>query len=292
MSQELFPIRTVSELTGVNSVTLRAWERRYGLIKPARTESGHRLYSAAHVERIFEVLALLEKGVSISQVKQSFDSREEKQQELDVFARTRDKMFDAVTRFDDATLEAVYTGALSEFPVDMITANIILPLLERLGERWREQPGGIAEEHFFGFYLRNKLGARFHHRQSRASGKMLLMSCLPGEQHDIGLLLFALAAHETGYRVTVLGADLPLTELEAAARRIQCDAIVVSGSAGLPASVVEQLTELISRVQVPLFVGGRFAVSHRDAITAAGADVLGNDLGRGLAMLRKRVPPE
>jgi DNA-binding transcriptional MerR regulator len=65
-SEELFPIREVSRLTGVNPVTLRAWERRYGLIQPTRTESGHRLYSMADIERVRSILGWIERGVAVS----------------------------------------------------------------------------------------------------------------------------------------------------------------------------------------------------------------------------------
>ena len=66
--QDLFPIREVSRLTGVNPVTLRAWERRYGLIRPTRTESGHRLYSMADVEAVRSILSWTERGVAVSKV--------------------------------------------------------------------------------------------------------------------------------------------------------------------------------------------------------------------------------
>src|SRR5579859_2088458 len=67
-ASELFPIRTVASLTGVKAITLRAWERRYGLIRPARTGKGHRLYTHADIEQIRRVLALLDRGVQISRV--------------------------------------------------------------------------------------------------------------------------------------------------------------------------------------------------------------------------------
>jgi DNA-binding transcriptional MerR regulator len=66
--QELFPIREVSRLTGVNAVTLRAWERRYGLIQPIRTDSGHRLYSQADIDEVRRILGWLERGVAVSKV--------------------------------------------------------------------------------------------------------------------------------------------------------------------------------------------------------------------------------
>ncbi|MGH8463007.1 MAG: MerR family transcriptional regulator, partial [Pseudomonas sp.] len=66
--EELFPIREVSRLTGINPVTLRAWERRYGLIQPTRTESGHRLYSQADIDVVRNILGWIERGVAVSKV--------------------------------------------------------------------------------------------------------------------------------------------------------------------------------------------------------------------------------
>lgn len=74
-NEALYPIREVSNLTGVNSITLRAWERRYSLIEPVRTEGGHRLYTQAHIEQIKSAVALTEQGVAISQVKALLDEK-------------------------------------------------------------------------------------------------------------------------------------------------------------------------------------------------------------------------
>ncbi|EMC8540011.1 MerR family transcriptional regulator, partial [Pseudomonas aeruginosa] len=71
------PIREVTRLTGVHPVTLRAWERRYGLVVPQRTGKGHRLYSEEQVERIRRILVWLERGVAISQVRALLERPEE-----------------------------------------------------------------------------------------------------------------------------------------------------------------------------------------------------------------------
>lgn len=78
-NRPLYPIREVSRLTGVNSITLRAWERRYALIEPIRTESGHRLYTQAHIDRIKSAVKLTEQGIPISRVKHLLDEREAEQ---------------------------------------------------------------------------------------------------------------------------------------------------------------------------------------------------------------------
>ena len=70
----LLPIREVARITGVNAVTLRAWERRYGLIVPLRTAKGHRLYEEAHIQRIRDILTWLNRGVAVSQIKPLLDT--------------------------------------------------------------------------------------------------------------------------------------------------------------------------------------------------------------------------
>ena len=73
----LYPIREVSRLTGIKPITLRAWERRYGLVEPVRTPSGHRLYTENHLAIIKEAMMLVDTGLPISQVKAILTERSE-----------------------------------------------------------------------------------------------------------------------------------------------------------------------------------------------------------------------
>lgn len=283
---EFYPIRTVATLTGVNAITIRAWERRYGLIKPVRTDSGHRVYTRADIDNIHRIVALLDKGVAISQVRHSLESPElgaARTDEAGPWAGFRDRMIVAITQFDENRLEDTYNEVLALYPTDLVTRKILVPLLVELGKRWESAEGSVAEEHFFGVYLRSKLGARFHHRQRNNTGPKLLAACLPGEQHEIGLLLFALAAHEQGYRLVLLGANMPLADLPLAAKRSKSDAIVLSGSVEPNAHLFsEQLPALVAAADMPVFVGGLTAVRRYDEIVAAGALPLGNDIAHGL----------
>ena len=135
---DVFPIRTVSSLTGVNSVTLRAWERRYGLIQPKRTAKGHRLYSREDIDLINRVLALLDKGVSIGQVRDALKRQEaarDSGEPGDSWSRYRDRMIGAIIRFDENGLEDTYNEALSLYPIAEVTARLVVPLLRELGRR-------------------------------------------------------------------------------------------------------------------------------------------------------------
>jgi len=290
---ELYPIRTVSTLTGVNPITLRAWERRYGLIKPVRTESGHRLYTRDDIDTIHRIVALLDKGVAISQVRHALVAHVATPaitERADPWDKTRAQMITAISQFDEERIEELYNEIHALYPADLVLRKVLLPLLVELGTRWESAEGSVAEEHFFGMYLRNKLGARFHHRHRHTSGPKLLAACLPGEQHEIGLLLFALAANDAGFRLVLLGADMPLDELPHAARRARCDAIVLSGSIEpKPELLTDVLPTLMAAVDVPVFVGGLTSVRHRDAINAAGALALGNDIPAGLKRIGDRL---
>jgi DNA-binding transcriptional MerR regulator/methylmalonyl-CoA mutase cobalamin-binding subunit len=281
-----YPISTVSALTGVNPVTLRAWERRYGLIQPRRTDKGHRLYSASDIERIKQILRLVEEGISIGQVRdalQTSSSAPAASSSNDTWNTYLNRMVTAIERFDESGLERVYSEAMSLYPVEVVTRQLLVPLLTELGDRWQNATGSVAEEHFFGVYMRNKLGARFHHRQGKPQGPRLLAACLPGELHELGLLLFGLAAHDRGFQVILLGADMPLAELPVVVERTKCDAIVLSGSIQpSPELLTQQLPELVKRVAIPVFVGGITATNYQKEITSAGARSVGSDLALGL----------
>ena len=289
LAGSFLPIRTVANLTGINPVTLRAWERRYNLITPRRTPKGHRLYTEDDVELIKQVLDLLDQGIAISQVKPLLEQSSGQQtgtalaESGDVWKDYQQKMLRAIERFDEHALDSTYNDALSLYPVDVTNQRLVSPLLRIIGERWKERDTGIAEEHFFSVYLRNKLGSRIHHLNQRSSGPLLLLACLPGEYHEIGLLLFVLATVNFGYRVLVLGSNTPLEQLPKVLQQQDCAGIVLSGSARPSRSLFDsELPELVNYSAVPVFVGGNTATKHKQKIEAAGAICLGESISAGL----------
>jgi DNA-binding transcriptional MerR regulator len=285
----MLPIRTVANLTGINPVTLRAWERRYNLITPQRTPKGHRLYTEEDVDLIKQVLELLDQGISISQVKPLLEQTPGQQKATslaetgDVWKGYQQKMLHAIETFDEQALDSTYNDALSLYPVEVVNQRLVSPLLRIIGERWRERETGIAEEHFFSVYLRNKLGARIHHLNQRSRGPLLVLACLPGEYHEIGLLLFALATVTFGYRVLILGANTPLDQIPHVLKQHPCDGVVLSGSSKPSRGLFEnELAELMETCTVPVFVGGRTAAKYQQKIEATGAICVGESINAGL----------
>jgi DNA-binding transcriptional MerR regulator/methylmalonyl-CoA mutase cobalamin-binding subunit len=281
---EYFPMRTVSAITGVNPVTLRAWERRYGLIVPTRTPKGHRIYSQNDIDLINRIVGLLDRGISIGQAshslgKSTVEPAASRQEQDNPWLAYQERAIDAVLHFDENRLDSIYNQALALYPIDIVTERLLVPVLITLGKRWEEAEGSISEEHFFGAFMRNKLGARFHHRHKKTSGKKLLVCCLPDEHHEIGVMLFSLAAHDHGYGLVYLGPNMPLQELATTARRAGCDAIVLSGSVTPPAALLaRELPRLVNDAGCPVFMGGTSSVRCSAAIEQAGAVPLGSDI--------------
>ena len=291
----LFPIRTVSELTGVNAITLRAWETRYGLIDPIRKPSGHRLYTQEHIDLINRVVGLLDRGMRIGQINAETlsgasvdeDPAEDRQNH---WQRYINGMIAAVIRFDEPALERIYGEALSHYPIRVVTEKLLTPLLKELGDRWVNNKGSIAEEHFFGFYLRNKLGARFHHRPQTQTGPRLMLACLPGDLHEIGLLLFALEACDHGFQTVLLGANMPLGELPAAVSKTKSAALVLSGIIEPePGVIEEQLPWLVRELSVPVFFGGSIVAGHFDSLKKSGVHLVGKDIDMGIKQIAKEL---
>jgi DNA-binding transcriptional MerR regulator len=294
-AESLYPIRTVARLTGVNAVTLRAWERRYGLIKPKRTQSGHRVYTDDHVEVVRQILALLDSGISVGQVSEVFESRKSSDGEtpdVDVWAKYRRRVIAGIRAFDEKQLEDTYNEAVALYPVDLVSDRLIVPTLRELGWRWKNKSGTVAEEHFFSTYIRNKLGARLHHRSRRAEGPKLVLACLPEERHDMGLLLFGLAALDSGMQVILIGADLPLHELPEVCRRSSAAAVVLAGFADpVGGDFGRKLADLAGRVAVPIYVGGRVARTSEAAIAKAGAIPLGDSMALAVRRIADSLRP-
>lgn len=295
-SMSQYPIRTISEMTGVPTTTLRAWERRYGLLKPSRTPKGHRLYSAQDIELVREIVKLLKSNHTISEAIRI--TRNPELSDLvsstseDHWQSYQQRILKSIENFNDQNLDRTYNEALSIYPVDMVNEHVIIPVLQTLGSSWSEKPAGIAEEHFFSAFLRNKLGARLHHDAHRAKGRKVFISCLPGENHELGILLFSLALLGHGYQVLYLGGNLPLQQIPLVAERTEIDAVLLSGTRTdlWTASFKNEMADMISTLSVPILLGGEFSSRYENELNTMGIQVLGSDHVDALERMQSLVP--
>ncbi len=223
-------IGELARRTGTNPELLRAWERRYGLLRPARTAGGFRLYSSDDELRIERMKRELAGGLSAAQAAELAlaagpepDSTAVDGGPEAVAASLRA----AVGRFDEPEAQAQLDRLFASFSVSTVVTDAIFPLLREVGTGWQDDATAIAREHFASGLLRGRL-LGLARDWDRGSGPRALLACPSGERHDLGLLAFGLLLRREGWRILFLGADTPLETAIATAHDERPAAAVLS----------------------------------------------------------------
>ncbi|MFJ2413145.1 MerR family transcriptional regulator [Pseudomonas sp. NPDC087814] len=262
IEQGWLPIREVARQTGVNAVTLRAWERRYGLIVPQRTPKGHRLFSAEHVQRIHTILTWLNRGVPVSQVKSLIDTAQATSEPPveNEWHNRRQHLMQAISELAERRVDDAFNQAMALYPPRTLCEQLLLPLLKELELRWQGQFGAQMERVFFYSWLRSKFGARMYHNNRQLNGAPLLLinhSDLPLEPH---LWLTAWLASSADCPVEVFDWPLPVGELALAVEHLQPRAVLLYSSKALHTSV---LGKLLSGFSCPKLITGPTVCIHQ-----------------------------
>lgn len=247
-------IGELARRTGVATELLRAWERRYGLLSPARTAAGYRLYSSGDVRQVGRMRELLATGLSAAEAAREALAEPSASQREVAPASAAVELRQAVDRLDDAAAHAAFDRLLGDYSVDAVLDGVVLPLLRELGDGWVRGEVSIAEEHFASNLLRGRL-LGLARGWDRGIGPRAVLACAPGERHDLGLLAFGLALREHGWRITYLGADTPLDTLAETAQRLAPDVLVLAAvDPEHLESVTDRLRELAGTAT--LWLGG------------------------------------
>jgi MerR family transcriptional regulator, light-induced transcriptional regulator len=247
-------IGELSRRTGVRTDTLRAWERRYGLLRPERTEGGFRLYGSADEARVRAMKARIEAGVSAAEAARfalASDSavRAASAAPLDgeQLSSAAEALRSALENFDDAGANAVLDEALSRLTLEAVTDRIVLPAVRQIGERWESGEITVAQEHFATGVIRGRL-LSVARNWGAGSGPLALLACPPGESHDLGLISFGLVLHSRGWRITYLGPDTPVGTISQVVEDVGPDAIVLAAlDPALFESAADEISALASR---------------------------------------------
>jgi DNA-binding transcriptional MerR regulator len=286
-------IGELSRRVGVTPEVLRAWERRYGVLSPTRTEGGLRLYSEEDERRIRRMLQHLDRGLSAAEAARL--ARAEPPEQLGATAATDDgdgaptaaalaeHLRRALDGFDDVGAHAVLDRLLGSYPLESVLRDAVLPYLHDLGERWSHAEASVAQEHFASALLGGRLLA-LARGWGRGGGPRALLACVPGDQHDLGLICFGLALRARGWRITYLGADTPLLTLMETADLLQPALVVVSAALPeLAQRALDGLRDLACVAPLGLAGGGADAIIaetvgarwlNEDPVTAAASSAI------------------
>lgn len=289
--EELFPIREVARLTGINPVTLRAWERRYGLIQPTRTESGHRLYSRSDIDDVRAILGWIERGVAVSKVgKILARSHTLKTQAAatEVSGHADCKQWQAQVRqavksFDDGRLEQVYGQVFASYPLVVVFQDIFMPVWQDLRAP-SEAFGAQSEWLFLDAFLRARALQRLQLSREQQEVNVVL-AAIPGHCRELELLVAALLLGCSEIAVKVLALGQPMDELSLVCERIAPQALVLFSNHSPAPDLPKRLARLANAVDCPVLFAGEAAELAQDGLMGSQVACLGNE-GR---LMRRRL---
>jgi DNA-binding transcriptional MerR regulator len=248
-------IGELSKRTGVSPELLRAWERRYGLVRPTRSAGGLRLYSPVDVERVRLMRSHLAEGLAAAEaasLASQADVGEEAGPAVLLAATMRDELADALDRFDEPRAQSILDRLLAAVTVDTLLRDVVLPYLHELGERWTRGQASVAQEHFASSVLRGRL-LGLARGWGQGLGPAAVLACLPGEHHDLGLITFGLALRARGWRVVYLGTDTPIETIEEVSEQLDPSLVAVVAVSGERVEpVLAQLRALAGRHRLAL----------------------------------------
>jgi MerR family transcriptional regulator, light-induced transcriptional regulator len=280
---ELVQIGDLARRVGVRVETLRAWERRYGLLHPHRSAGGFRLYSSHDEAVVGAMLSEMERGYPPAQAAKlalaragTRDRHQGHQDpardvtaapvspaELTHLERIRTELYRALLGFDGRRAHQLLDALLAEFTLNAVLRDVLMPCLQRIGKGWADGEVTIAAEHFASQLIRDRL-LGLARDWDQGQGPRALLSCPSDERHDIGLICFGLVLSRSGWRITFLGPDTPITALSEAVAALSPDLIVLAATVEERfTSITEPLTTLAAGADLALAgPGATAAVAH------------------------------
>lgn len=300
-------IKVVAQRTGLSAHLIRIWEKRYGAVEPERTETNRRLYSDEQIERLSLLRDITQNGHSIGHVAKL---PTEKLRELSKDSHATngrapraltaapaaptflDECVAAVQSLDARALEETLKRAATELGAQGLLQRVVAPLVQTLGDLWREGTMTAAHEHFASAVIRIFLGHAAKPFGGTDSAPVLVVTTPAGQIHELGALLVGAAAANLGWHVTYLGASLPAAEIAGAVRQNRARAVALSLVYPEDDHRLDgELTRLHESLppEVTLLVGGRAMPAYHDVLEKIGATQIADltDLCATLDDLRK-----
>jgi DNA-binding transcriptional MerR regulator len=269
----LYNIKAVVQATGISPSTLRAWERRYNMCRPQRSESGYRLYTERDIAIIQWLKVQVDAGMSISQAVTWLETLADeadgmqnvvlpaaagnppiaelpggasaRRRQVRDFAALQHDLLQALLVFNEAAAEQIVAEAFAIYSVEQVGEQIFLPMLVEVGERWHRGELGVTSEHYITNYLIQRLAVLLRSLPNGNAGPLIWVGCAPTELHEVGALLLGIYLRRSGYRVHYLGQDLPGDDFGVEVQRHHPAMILFSAST---VGAAEELARLTSKL--------------------------------------------
>jgi MerR family transcriptional regulator, light-induced transcriptional regulator len=262
-----FRIGELSYRVGVSPDVLRAWEKRYRLLRPSRSKGGYRLYTKRDEWRVRLMQQQLWSGLSAAQAAQQVAQIEResnlRDESIETPSELAEQLASSLEAFDEDRAHDLLDRLFGLHGLERAIRDALMPYLSQLGERWARRQVSVAQEHFASRLIEGRLLA-LARGWNKGPGRRAVLACPPGEQHTLPLVSFGLILRSRGWRNIYLGAETPPSTVLMAADTVAADVVVMSAvSADRFAPIARDLTALAHRR--PLVLAGAGATSELGA---------------------------
>lgn len=250
-----FNTKAVVQETDVPADTFRAWERRYGIPLPQRSEGGHRLYSEYDIGLIVWLRDRTAEGLTISQAvallqeetHEPLESHfEQSPSHILSLSKLSTALTDALISFQGQQAEQILGQALALYPVEDICIELIQPSLIEIGDRWHQSTLSVTQEHYASQFVRRKLDALLHSYTQQQASATVVVGCAPNELHELGALILAIFLARANWRVIYLGQSVPYQGLLHCLQHVQAQLLCLSAASKETALQLKQLGDKLS----------------------------------------------
>ncbi len=260
---EVIPIRDLSSITGVNSVTIRAWERRYGLLKPRRTPKGHRLYTQEHVDIINEIKRHLNRGIAISKVKDLLHSETHSFKPDDEWQQHSDQIIEALNNLNEHKLDAILHELTGSYPALTIWQHLIKPLTEQYSHP--DASFGSHSKILLWHKVLSEQVARQVKKFAQGSEKIIVLSHLEPHSLYVEPLFIALQLVEAGFKPDLTYTDLTLEEIPFVIEQVKANGLLLFGNNTITKQIVNrEIAGRLGKLNIPVMVAGNTAAVSKD----------------------------
>ena len=258
----VYNIKAISRLTNLPAVTLRAWERRYGLPQPKRGEQGYRLYSEHDLSTVRWLKTQVENGLAISRAAEHlFSLRRSGNDPVQTMitsparqtnpGKLAEKLFTFFVEFDSNQADALLDTAYEDLPAEDVLENLITPVMRRIGEGWHKGEIPIAVEHLASQLVMHKLHRWTGLANQTRQGSLIMAACAPHEQHQIGMLMLILLLRQRGWDARFFGTDLAMEGIGYTLSLLQPQMVLLSATLPENAKLVSTIFQDLKSVPEP-----------------------------------------
>jgi len=288
-----YPIKVVSQMTGLSAFVIRAWEKRYDAVTPSRTDTNRRLYSEEDIEKLKLLNEAVHKGhniggianLSIEELRSVLESKSDSSKgdeefSSNVFTDIESivaNCIEAIKAYDAKSLETLLLKASTKMNQPQLIENLIIPLVYKVGDLWHDGFIRVANEHLASAVIRSFLSNLIERHVPNDNAPIIISATPRGQDHELGAMIAGVVAASVGWKVVYLGPNLPVEEIAAVADSLE--AKVVALSIVYPNDDPQLKKDLINLNRmlpknISIIVGGRAAGGYLDVLDEINAIVV------------------